>query len=138
MAPIIQKTTTLNRIAPNASTIPFLENNSLQHSQSTSAISSQLTSSINGTLRLANADTRYNATKSKETSSSIKSNFQLADMMKSHQIIADSKAKFQSLVNKTNDKAKEKKDVIEETTLEDLPDQLITGLEKVLIILYNI
>ena len=58
-------------------------------------------------------------------------------MMKSHQIIADSKTKFQSLVNKNNDKAKEKKDVIEETILEDLPDQLITGLEKVLIILYN-
>ena len=59
-------------------------------------------------------------------------------MMKSHQIIAYSKAKFQSLVNKNNDKAKEKKDVIEENILEDLPDQLITGLEKVLIILYNI
>ena len=32
MAPIIQKTTALNRIAPNASTIPFSENNSLQGS----------------------------------------------------------------------------------------------------------
>ena len=126
MAPIIQKSTALNRIAPNASTIPFSEINSPQGSQSTSAISSQLTSSINGPLRSANTGTRYN-----ETSSSIKSNFQLADMMKSHQIIADSKAKFKSLVNKNNDKAKEEKVVIEETVLEDLPDELITGLEKV-------
>ena len=59
-------------------------------------------------------------------------------MIKSYQIIADSKAKFQSLVNKTNDKAKEQKHVIEDTILEDLPDQLITRLEKVLIIPYNI
>ena len=38
-APIIQKTAVLNKIAANVSTIPFSENNSLQGSQSTSAIS---------------------------------------------------------------------------------------------------
>ena len=53
--------------------------------------------------------------------------------MKSHQIIADSKAKFQSLINRNNDKAK--KFLIEETATEDLLEQLITGLEKVFIIL---